>query len=111
MNLKELDKFINNKEILPFIDQLVNLLYTSDINKVIEKKCKTQIDKRVFLMYIIMYFYSYLIIPNEVKKDLYIKESLKKYLSELINNSEKRLKCIEMYQTFENIINANLLNL
>ena len=104
MNVSKIDN------ILPFIDELVNLLYTSDINNVIKKKCITNDDKRVFLMFVLMYFYSYLNLQNvqNVQNNIDVKDILKIFLSDLIKNPDKRLKCIEMYSIFEDTICKNI---
>lgn len=106
-NLVKYEKVLKNKEVYPLIDELVNSLYTSDINNLIDTKCQTIDDKRVFLMFLIMYFYSYLSIPGNVKEnetDTDIKHNLKLFLTDLIRNPDKRLKCLELYTTFENTI-------
>jgi hypothetical protein len=41
-------------------DELVNTVYTIDINNLIYTKCETVDDRRVFLMFLMMYFYTYL---------------------------------------------------
>ena len=92
-----------NPEIYPMIDELVNSLYKTDINNLIDTKCETIDDKRVFLMFLIMYFYSYLSIPASVKNNekVDVKNELKIFLTDMIRNPDKRSKCIELYTTFE----------
>lgn len=96
----------NNKhpDIYPMIDELVNSLYTADINNLIETKCETTDDRRVFLMFLIMYFYTYLSIPKDIKEKFDMKQELKVFLTDMIKNPEKRSKCIELYTTFENSV-------
>ena len=67
------------------------------MNQFIKEKCKNAEDKRVFIMFIMMYFYSYL--SNNTHKS---KESIKLFLSNLIKNPESRQKCINLYIAFEN---------
>ena len=43
-----------NPKIYPMIDELVNSLYTTEINNLIDTKCETVEDKRVFLMFLII---------------------------------------------------------
>lgn len=100
-----LKKFENNKDIYPGIDDLVDVLYTDEINNLIDTKCQTSDDKRVFLMFLIMYFYNYLSIPDDIKGGDYdVKTSLKMFLTDLLKNPEKRTKCLEIYTSFENTI-------
>jgi hypothetical protein len=91
-------------DIYPMIDELVNSLYTTDINNnLIDTKCETVDDRRVFLMFL-MYFYTYLSIPKDVKEQFDMKNELKVFLTDMIRNPEKRSKCIELYTTFENSV-------
>ena len=104
MNL-DITKFNKNyNTIFPMIDDLVNSLYTDEINNLIDTKCKTIDDKRVFLMFLIMYFYTYLNISNDIKENFDIKTELKIFLTDIIRNPEKRIKCIELYSSFEQSI-------
>jgi len=91
-------------DIYPMIDELVDSLYKHDINNLIDTKCETTDDRRVFLMFLIMYFYTYLSIPKDVKEQYDMKYELKIFLTEMIRNPEKRSKCIELYTTFENSV-------
>lgn len=95
---------VKHPEVYPMIDELVNSLYTDEINNLIDTKCETTDDRRVFLMFLIMYFYTYLSIPRDVKEKFDIKHELKVFLTDLIRNPEKRSKCIELYKTFENSV-------
>jgi hypothetical protein len=91
-------------EIYPMIDELVNSLYKEEINNLIDTKCETVDDRRVFLMFLMMYFYTYLSIPKDLKEQCDMKNELKVFLTDMIRNPEKRSKCIELYTTFENSI-------
>lgn len=93
-----------HSDIYPMIDELVESLYTDEINNLINTKCETVDDRRVFLMFLIMYFYTYLSIPKDLKEKYDIKYELKLFLTEMIRNPEKRTKCIELYTTFENSV-------
>lgn len=101
----EITKFNKNQNyIFPLIDDLVNSLYTDEINDLIDTKCKTIEDKRVFFMFLIMYFYTYLNISNDIKENYDVKKELKIFLTDVINNPDKRIKCIELYTNFEKSI-------
>jgi len=104
INLDQLNVLINDIEILPGINDLVNILYNENLNKYLDDKY--QDDRRVLLMFLIMYFYTYLNIPKEVKENVDIKHLLKGFLSELIKNKESRLECIKMFHSFENLITS-----
>jgi len=94
----------NNMYIYPMIDELVDSLYTDEINNLIDTKCETIDDKRVFLMFMIFYFYAYLSVPKELKDSFDTKKELKLFLTDIIKNPEKRHKCIELYSMFEKSI-------
>lgn len=46
--------------VCPFIGELVDSLYTEELNKLIDKTCESEIDKRTFMMFIMMYFLTYI---------------------------------------------------
>jgi hypothetical protein len=93
---------IKNTHIYPLIDQLVDTLYTDEINNLINSKCQSIDDRRVFLMFLVMYFYTNLSIPTEIKEQYDVKNELKLFLTDIIKNPNKRHKCIELYTFFEN---------
>lgn len=101
MNIELVNKINKN---YPFIEDLVDTLYTTELNNLMDNKCSTEEDKRVFIMFILMYFYTYLSIPLEVKKNEEIKSELKLFLSDIIRNPEKRQIIIQLYKNFENSI-------
>lgn len=107
LNIFNNNKFSHNKtkNISPMFDELVDILYNDELNNLIDEKCKTTDDKRVFLMFLIMYFHSYLSIPLEMKTQFDIKIELKSFLSELIQNHDKRKRCLDIYKTFEKTLN------
>lgn len=94
-----------SKIIYPFINELVDVLYTSQIHELVDSKCHTDEDRRVFMMYLLTYFYTYMQIPSEMKTDD-IKIELKKFLSDIIKNPDKRKVCIDLFLHFENTINC-----
>lgn len=94
----------SHSEIYPMIDELVDSLYTTEINNLIDSKCETVDDKRVFLMFIIIYFYTYLSVPKDVKDTFNMKEELKVFMTDVIRNPEKRSKMVELYRNFENSV-------
>lgn len=102
---KEITKII---KIYPMINELVDTLYIESINDLIDTKCETNDDRRVFLMFIIIYFYSYLCIPKGTLSDSEIKIKLKLFLNELINDKNKRQACINLYKMFEVNFKKNL---
>ena len=93
MNDKQVDK---NLKVYPFIDELVDSLYTDELNRIIDSE-NVQFDKRTFLMFIIIYFSTRLYASNESIS----KENIKTFMSDLIRNPVKRRKCIELFTMFE----------
>ena len=93
MNNKQVDK---NLRVYPFIDELVDSLYTDELNKLIDSE-NVQFDKRTFLMFIIIYFSTRLYASNETIS----KENIKNFMTDLIRNPMKRCKCIELFMMFE----------
>jgi hypothetical protein len=94
--------------IYPIINELVDTLYIKSINTLINIKCETDDDRRVFLMFIIIYFYSYFCIPNGTLNDSEIKIKLKLFLNDLISDQNKRQSCINLYKLFEINLKKNL---
>lgn len=100
---------INDIDILPGINDLIDVFYNDGINKYIDKKCDNTDDRRVIMMFIMMYFYSYISIPRELKNYIDVKQTLKVFLSELIRDKDKRLICLNVYKNFEDSL--KLMNL
>jgi hypothetical protein len=93
MSYMQVDK---NLRVYPFIDELVDSLYTDELNKLIDSE-NVQFDKRTFLMFIIIYFSTRLYASNESIS----KENIKLFMTDLIRNPMKRGKCIELFMMFE----------
>jgi hypothetical protein len=104
LDFKQLNELVNDISILPGINDLVNVLYTEHLNEFLDKKNETSDDRRVLLMFLIMYFYSYLSIPTQIKSNVDVKQTLKAFLSDLIKDHTKRKICLDMYQSFENTV-------
>ena len=104
LDFKQLNELVNDITILPGINDLVNVLYTEHLNEFLDKKNETSDDRRVLLMFLIMYFYSYLSIPKRIKSNVDVKQTLKAFLSDLISDHTKRKACLDMYQSFEKTV-------
>lgn len=93
--------------ICPFLNDLVDALYTEELNALIEKTCECDVDKRTFMMFIMMYFFTFLNMrvdsTNENKKEM-----LKVFMSELIINTEKRKQCVDLYMLFEKSVEKSV---
>lgn len=99
--------------VCPFMDDLVECLYTDELIALIETTCREDLDKRTFLMFVMMYFFTYLNTcalppggtegPRADRKQL-----LKEFMSDLIMNSEKRKRCVDMYVSFEQSVARGL---
>lgn len=92
----ELEKVHKVYEVYPFINHLVDFLYTDELNGLISQSVHSEIDKRSFMMYIMMYFYVRMNIPHTTSKD-----EIKYFLTDIIKNPDKRQKCIELYKQYE----------
>lgn len=104
LDFKQMNELVNDAQILPGINDLVNVLYTEHLNEFLDKKNETSDDRRVLLMFIMMYFYSHLSIPKEIKDKVDVKQTLKAFLSDLIKDHTKRLSCLEIYKSFEKTV-------
>jgi len=93
-------------EVLPFIDQLVESLYTDEINNLLEKMCTTIDDKRTFLMFLMTYFFTHVGTLNSNSLDK--KDNLKKFLSEIVLDNDKRLNIINIYKSLEESIETKI---
>lgn len=86
-------------KIYPFIDSLVDSLFTKEINDILESE-NVKEDKNTFLMFITIYFTTRLYADNNTAT----KTNIKNFMTELIRNSEKRKKCIELFYQMNNVI-------
>lgn len=102
--MKEIIKRDNNK-FYPFIDELVDSLYTKEINSIIDKEI-VQEDKKTFLMFIVMYFVTRLNMFEKINKD-----SLKYFLSDIIRNPDKRQQCIKIFLKFEESVKLKIFSI
>ena len=99
---------IDKKIVFPIINELVDTLFTNELDELVDTYCVTNDDKRVFLMFIMTYFYTYLGISPETEKDSHLKQKLKEFLSETIRNPDKRKECLMLYTNFEKIIQKQI---
>ena len=96
-------KVTYNNKIYPFVDELVDALYTDELNKIIDSE-NVQVDKRTFIMFIVMYF------TTRIHSDILDKESIKYFLTDLIRTPEKRQQCIEIFLMFEKSVISTINN-
>jgi hypothetical protein len=92
-----------NTKIYPFIDELVDALYTDELNKIIDSE-NVQLDKKTFLMFIVMYF------TTRIHSNILDKDSIKYFLTDLIRTPEKRQQCIEIFLMFEKSVISTINN-
>jgi hypothetical protein len=83
--------------VCPGIDKLVNVLYTDEINEYIEEICKDELDKKTFIMFVIMYFYAYFNVEG--------KNNIKLVLSNIMRDPDKRSKCVQCFVLFQKSLN------
>lgn len=86
-----------NSKIYPFIDTLVDALFTPEINAIIDSDNVT-FDKKTFIMFICMYF------STRLYAKKYSKNYIKEFMTDLIKNPDKRQKCIILFNSFEQVI-------
>jgi hypothetical protein len=81
----------------------VDSLYTDEINLLIDSD-NVHVDKKTFLMFVIMYFATRLYASDNTVS----KEHIKVFLTDMIRNPEKRIKCIEIFLLFERNLSDTL---
>ena len=113
-NNKQLINLINENNsndvtVYPFIDELVDSLFSDNLNALIEKNTEINSDKSVFMMFVNIYFMAYLHttqtqnrVSNEEKK-----HTLKKMLSEVMKCPEKRQICVSLIKQFNPLFNID----
>lgn len=87
--------------IYPFIDTLVDALFTKEINDIIDNENVT-VDKKSFIMFICMYF------STRLYSKKCSKEAIKQFMTDLIRNPEKRYKCLLLFNSFEKVIDLDI---
>lgn len=92
---------VTYNKVYPFIDELVDALYTDELNKIIDSE-NVQIDKKTFIMFIVMYFIT------RINSDILDKDSIKYFLTDLIRTPEKRQQCIEIFLMFEKSVTSTI---
>jgi hypothetical protein len=105
----------SNNRVYPFIDDLVDSLFNSNLNNLINKNTEMNSDKSVFMMFVNIYFMAYLhtqslthsensgnIITENEKKQL-----LKQMLSEVIRCPEKRQVCVSLIKQINPLFNID----
>jgi hypothetical protein len=78
----------------PFIDQLVDTLHSDELNTIIKDKLRTDDDKSIFMMFIMMYF-----IIN-IKVQSIQKEQIKDVMAQFIGDYDKRRVCLQMFEPY-----------
>jgi hypothetical protein len=87
-----------------FINNLVDALFTEEINTLIQDNTKTELDKKSFLIFIMTYFYT-TINSNASKNEI------KLFICDLFTNKDKRKILIELFVNFENTVKTTLLEI
>lgn len=97
---------VRKTPVYPFIDSLVDSLFTKEINDILESE-NVKEDKNTFLMFITIYFTTRLYADNSSAS----KDNIKNFMTELIRNKDKRKKCIELFYQMNNVIQDKELQL
>lgn len=87
----------SQSNIYPFIDTLVDALFTPEINAIIDSD-NVQFDKKSFIMFICIYF------STRLYAKKCSKQTIKEFMTDIIRNPEKRQKCILLFNSFEQIL-------
>jgi hypothetical protein len=80
----------------PFVNRLVDALYTDDINSTIENSIEGHYDKNILMMFVVLYFGLYLSIDHPDSSN---KEYIKEALSDIIRDHDKRTACLQFFCT------------
>lgn len=81
--------------VYPFVDELVNTLFTGEINDLMSKHIEGAYDKQVFLMFIMLYFGVHIHLDGEATEDK--KQAIKYIVTECVKDPIKRQSCLEMF--------------
>lgn len=100
----QVSSFTSIEKPLPFVDELVDALYTPELNNLINSD-NVQVDKRTFLMFIIMFFSARLYSYKDVQK-----HELKMFITDIIKDSNKRLCYINMFLEMEKSVQKFIKN-
>ena len=103
-----------NSKVYPFVDQLVDTLYCDNINNIINDKIQTDMDKSIFMMFVLMYFVVNIKLQSaidnqQLKSDnVQTKEHIKNIMTHIIADGEKRKACLQMFESyFRQFFNKN----
>ena len=97
----------SNNNVPKFIEELVDSLYTNEINKIIESD-NVQVDKKMFLMFIVTFFITRLFCEKDSKP--LNSDEIKNFMTELLlTNKTKRLQCMELFLQLNNVIGTDIL--
>lgn len=92
----------------PFIDNLVDSLFTNELNTLIQNNTELNSDKSVFMMFVNIYFMAF-IHTQEAKNlsNIEKKEILKKMLTDVIKCPEKRQVCVSLIKQINPLFDIN----
>lgn len=82
--------------IYPFVDELVDALFTKECNQLIKERIEGAYDKQVFLMFVMLYFAVHIHLEGDATEDKKI--AIKYIVTECVKDPVKRQKCLEMFQ-------------
>lgn len=93
---KSTNLFVDNEEIYPFINEMVDTFYTENCNELIENSISGGYDKSIFLMFVVMYFGIHLKLENSNKEEK--KTQIKLLMTDFIKDPIKRKMCINIFE-------------
>lgn len=81
--------------VYPFVDELVNALFTQEVNDLMSKHIEGAYDKQIFIMFIMLYFGVHIHLEGEPTEDK--KEAIKYIVTECVRDPLKRQGCLELF--------------
>lgn len=92
----------NHNQVYPFIDELVDTLHSEGIKSIIQEKVQSDMDKSIFLTFVLMYYVINLKLQS-VDSDDYnkcIKQQIKSIMSQIIRDPEQRKACLLTFESY-----------
>jgi hypothetical protein len=79
----------------PFIDELVDVLHSDKLNKLLTNNVQRDSDKSIFMMFVVMYFIIYL----KLSSSSLSKEQIKDIMCSTIGDPHKRKACLHLFES------------
>ncbi len=84
----------------PFIDELVDVLHSDKLNKLLSKNVQSDSDKSIFMMFVVVYFIINLKLrTSSIGEDPFNKQKIKDIMSSVIGDAHKRKACLDLFES------------